>query len=396
MSTETELKTPASWTGVMAMAFGAFIFNTTEFIPIALLSDIGTSFAMPATDVGVMITVYAWIVALASLPLMLLTRRFERKKLLLGLFALFTAGHIVSVFAWSFPVLMISRISIAVTHAIFWSITASLVVRIAPLGKKHKALSLLVLGTTMAMVMGIPLGKLVSQYFGWRTSFALITVCAVATGLVMLKALPALPSQNTGSLSSLPVLAKRKNLMILFAFTTLIVTAHFTAYSYIEPFALKIAGFSPESTTLLLLCYGAAGFLGSFLFSRLFPKHPKTFFLAAISLIGLCMLLLLPLSGSTAGLNLLALFWGTGIICVSLAMQAKILNFAADATDVAMSIASGLYNVGIGGGALLGQILITRFGLTNIGFIGATLALAAFLLAVALVKRPDFNTQEHS
>ncbi len=83
-----------------------------------------------------MITVYAWVVFLGSLPLMLLTAKVERKKLLLSIFALFIVSHILSVVAWNFWVLLISRIGIALAHAIFWSITASLVIRVAPKDKK--------------------------------------------------------------------------------------------------------------------------------------------------------------------------------------------------------------------------------------------------------------------
>lgn len=386
--------TRPSWPGIIAMAFAAFIFNTTEFIPIALLSDIGAGFGMAPTDAGIMITVYAWIVALASLPLMLLTRKIERRRLLLGLFALFILCHIVSVFAPNFTVLLISRAGVAVAHAVFWAITASLVTRIAPLGKKHKALSMLVIGTTMAMVLGIPLGKIVSQFFGWRTTLALIAACAAFTGLVIAKSLPRLESENTGSLKSLPLLAKRPSLMMLFGLIVLIVTAHFTAYSYIEPFSLTVAGFSPEQTTALLLSYGTAGFFGSYLFSRFFARSVRTFFLASCALTGSAMLLLYPLSGSFYALSLLCLAWGVGIISLTLAIQAKILNLASDATDVAMSIASGLFNIGIGGGALLGQILSGRFGLANIGYWGAALALAALVLVCLLGRRADFNRSE--
>ena len=364
------------WVSVCALAVGAFIFNTTEYIPIALLSDIGQSFGKPATEVGMMITVYAWIVALLSLPLMLMTKNIERRKLLLMLFALFALFHALSFFSWNFNILLVSRIGIALTHAVFWSITASLAVRLAPAGKTNQALGLLSTGTVLAMVLGIPLGRVVGQYFGWQLSFLLIGVCAAGVMLVLAKNLPALPSQNTGSLSSLPSLFKRRNLMLLYAMTVLIITAHFTAYSYIEPFVLQVGGFKAEQVTIVLSLYGLAGFAASYLFGKWFAKSQRLFMLGAVAVILLSALLLLPFASFPYAVYALVFIWGVAIVIVSLGMVSKVLAFASDATDVANSIYSGLYNVGIGGGALLGHYVTVWFGLSNIGIAGALLAAA--------------------
>lgn len=377
------------WVSVCALAVGAFIFNTTEYIPIALLSDIGQSFDKPATEVGMMITVYAWIVALLSLPLMLMTKNIERRKLLLMLFALFALFHALSFFSWNFNILLVSRIGIALTHAVFWSITASLAVRLAPTGKTNQALGLLSTGTVLAMVLGIPLGRVVGQYFGWQLSFLLIGVCAAGVMLVLAKNLPALPSQNTGSLSSLPSLFKRRNLMLLYAMTVLIITAHFTAYSYIEPFVLQVGGFKAEQVTIVLSLYGLAGFAASYLFGKWFAKSQRLFMLGAVAVILLSALLLLPFASFPYAVYALVFIWGVAIVIVSLGMVSKVLAFASDATDVANSIYSGLYNVGIGGGALLGHYVTVWFGLSNIGIAGALLAAAGLAVCGLLFKEQD-------
>ena len=377
------------WVSVCALAVGAFIFNTTEYIPIALLSDIGQSFGKPATEVGMMITVYAWIVALLSLPLMLMTKNIERRKLLLMLFALFALFHALSFFSWNFNILLVSRIGIALTHAVFWSITASLAVRLAPTGKTNQALGLLSTGTVLAMVLGIPLGRVVGQYFGWKLSFLLIGVCAAGVMLVLAKNLPALPSQNTGSLSSLPSLFKRRNLMLLYAMTVLIITAHFTAYSYIEPFVLQVGGFKAEQVTIVLSLYGLAGFAASYLFGKWFAKSQRLFMLGAVAVILLSALLLLPFASFPYAVYALVFIWGVAIVIVSLGMVSKVLAFASDATDVANSIYSGLYNVGIGGGALLGHYVTVWFGLSNIGIAGALLAAAGLAVCGLLFREQD-------
>lgn len=380
MNTIKQMQRRLSFLRVFAFALSAFIFNTTEFIPVALLSDIAQSFDMDVSHTGLMITVYAWIVSLMSLPFMLLTANLERKGLLIKLFFVFIISHILSVFAWDFWVLLISRIGIAFTHAIFWAITASLVIRVAPKDKKQQALGLLALGSALAMVLGLPLGRLIGQAVGWRITFAIIGFIAFIVMLMIWKLLPNLPSKNAGSFASLPMLVKRPALIGLYIATAIVIAGHFTSYSYIEPFMVQIAKMSAYTATLLLLIFGLSGVIASFLFGRIHPKHPNLFLLSGLLFIIFAQLLLLPLNENSALMFGTVFFWGVGISVISLALQMRVLQLAPDATDVATAIYSGIYNIGIGGGALIGNQIMNYYGLAEIGVAGALFVILGLII----------------
>ncbi|EJI1509934.1 sugar transporter [Salmonella enterica subsp. enterica serovar Kentucky] len=383
-----------AWLRVVTLAIAAFIFNTTEFVPVGLLSDIAESFHMQTAQVGIMLTIYAWVVAVMSLPFMLLTSQMERRKLLICLFVLFIASHVLSFLAWNFTVLVISRIGIAFAHAIFWSITASLAIRLAPAGKRAQALSLIATGTALAMVLGLPIGRVIGQYFGWRTTFFAIGMGALITLLCLIKLLPKLPSEHSGSLKSLPLLFRRPALMSLYVLTVVVVTAHYTAYSYIEPFVQNVAGLSANFATVLLLILGGAGIIGSLVFGKLGNRHASSLVSIAIALLVVCLLLLLPAAESEAHLAILSIFWGIAIMVIGLGMQVKVLALAPDATDVAMALFSGIFNIGIGAGALVGNQVSLHWSMSAIGYIGAIPACAALVWAVLIFRKWPVTLEE--
>ena len=367
---------------VILLAFAGFVFNTTEFLPVALLSDIANSFHIPVEQAGLMITLYAWIVSLMSLPFMLMTAKLERRSLLIKLLIVFVASDVLSVLAWDFWVLLLSRIGIAFTHAIFWSITTSLAVRVAPKDKKAQAIGLLAMGSALAMVLGLPLGRVIGQFLGWREAFGIIAFLAFCILLLLYRFLPHLASRNAGSLSSVPSLFKRPLLVGLYALTILIISAHFTAYSYIEPFIIRVGGMTDGVATAILLIFGLSGVTASLLFNRFHRFGPEKFLLTSMAILVSSLVLLLPFSHSEFSMYLLAFVWGVGISGIGLSLQVRVLQLAPDATDVAMAIYSGLYNIGIGGGALFGNQVMQHLGLANIGFSGAAFAAMGLLLFI--------------
>jgi len=365
------------WLPVISLAFAAFVFNTSEFAPVGLLKGIAGSFSMHIADTGLMITVYAWVVSLVSLPAIFIFSQTERRRLLIGVFILFVVSHVLSALAWNFTVLMISRFGVALAHAVFWAITAAMVMRVAPAGKKTQSVSLLIAGSALASILGLPVGRMVSEWFSWRMTFLLIGFVAALILLVVWRVMPVLPSHNAGSLKSLPSLMRRPALVGLYILVLLTVTAHFTAYSYIEPLVQDVMKFPGSFTTSLLFVYGLAGLAGTLVFSRLYGRFPLGVLFTAIGVMAVAMSVLLPAAGHQGWISLICACWGLGITCVTLAGQLKILELAADATDVATAMFSGIYNIGIGGGALVGSQIIIYSGLEYVSYSGAFLGIIA-------------------
>lgn len=365
------------WLPVISLTFSTFIFNTSEFIPIGLLSDIASDFAITESKAGMLITVYAWIVALASLPLMLAFSKTENKKLMLSIVALFIASHVLSGISTSYYMLMLSRAGVACAHAIFWSIVTPLAVRVAPEGRRSTALSLIVTGSSVAMIVGLPLGRAVGLLVGWRATFLLIAALSAIVFIILAASLPKTPSDNDVSIKSLPALLRTPGLRGIYLLTVIIITGHYTSYSYIEPFLAQVAGMSNTLITIVLSIFGIVGIIGSYFFAKYFDRHQFTFIRFAVVGISIFTLLLLPSAIDTATVILICILWGLAINSYNLSFQSEILQVAPHGTAIAMSIYSGIYNVGIGAGALVGGNVCSYMGISNIGFVGGAIGLVA-------------------
>lgn len=378
------------WIPLAGLTCAAFVFNTSEFIPIGLLTDIANDFEISESKAGMLITVYAWVVALMSLPLMLLASKMEFRKLLLSIVGLFIVSHLFSAASSSYGMLMCSRIGVACAHAIFWSITPPLAVRIAPEGRRSAALSIIMAGTSVAMVIGLPLGRIIGLHTGWRTTFFCIAAVTFAIFLLLTAVFPTVPVRNHVSLKSIPSLLRQKNLMAVYVTTVILVTGHYTGYSYIEPFLGQVARMSNGMVTLTLMIFGFVGMIGSFIFAKYYPVRPLR--LIELSIFGIVVVLLWMRFAAYNPYTavLLCVFWGIAIVVFNLAFQAKIIEYAPQATSVAMSVYSGIFNLGIGTGALAGGIVCSSFSLHFIGYFGGLIALSAAIYYI-MEAQPVFK-----
>ena len=375
---------PKYFLPLIGLAVSAFVFNTSEFMPIALLTDISASFGKTPAETGIMITAYAWVVGVLSLPLMLAVTRMQPRRLLLAVLALFAAGQIGSGLATSFAMLMVARVAVACAHAIFWSITAPFATRLVTREHQPFALSCVATGSAIAMIFGLPIGRLIGLALGWRKTFFCIAAVTLAAFLYLWRVFPQLSEGGAPfETRDLPALVRDPLVFGIFFLAVTFATGYFTIYSYIEPYLGTVAGFSPDAITATLMALGVFGFLGSVLFSRLYGTHRRFCLLFGSVGIVVCALLYVPAAALAPVLALVCLALGTISTLFNITMQAELLAATSRAAaPVATSIYSGLFNVGIGSGTALGSYVASVGHLPTIGLAGAAIAALAAVYCI--------------
>lgn len=371
------------WLPLIGLTFAVFVFNTSEFMPIGLLTDIATDLNISEARAGLLISVYAWVVAIMSLPLMIMVSKMELKRLLLSIIALFVVSHVASAFAEGYNTLMLSRIGVACSHAIFWSIAPPLAVRTVPDGKRALGLSTIATGSSVAMVVGLPLGRVVGLYVGWRMTFLSIAIISALIFIFIAVVFPKLQSRGKFAFKQLPALLHNRVLVGVFIMSVLFATAHYTGYSYIEPFLGKVASMSPDVVTLVLIVFGASGMLGSISFSKYYMANRRRFMLVMTLGPALCLLLLQVAAASLLSVVVVCIMWGAMATAFNIAFQDNTIRFAPEnATSIGMSIFSGIFNLGIGSGAYVGGLVVSHLSIDYIGYAGGIIGLIATLYLV--------------
>lgn len=375
------------WLPLIGMTIAAFIFNTSEFMPIGLLTDIAQTFHITQTTAGTMITIYSWAVMLLSLPLMILASKYSYKKILLTTLFLFALGQGISAIAFSFPLLIIGRLVVACAHAIFWSIASVVAVRLVHEDKREFAMSMIVTGTSVAMIVGLPLGRMIGLLIGWRITFLMVGIISVLLLIFQTIYLPKLQTTQAFTLNELPDLLKNKQLITIYGISLLFASAYYTAYSYIEPFLAQVAKLSNNSITLVLSLFGVAGIGGSYLFSKFYNLNRKRFILISLFCLTIVLFVLKPSTASIITLLLICVVWGMSSTAFNVACQSETILVTNEQTSsIAMSIFSGIFNLGIGLGSFIGGQTINILNIQSIGYIAGIIGILSVIFYITRYK----------
>ncbi|WP_328503455.1 MFS transporter [Streptomyces sp. NBC_00457] len=361
---------------LLALAVGAFGIGTTEFVMMGLLPDVADDLHISLPDAGHLVSAYALGVVIGAPLLAAVTARMPRRRVLIGLMALFVAGNTLSAFAPDYDWLLAARFLSGLPHGAFFGVGAVVATNMASPERKARAVSLMFLGLTVANIAGVPVATLMGQSLGWRSTFLGVSVIGVLA-VVALALLVPRDGTHAPSAGLRGELAALKSLPVWLALGTTVAGfgALFAAYSYITPMLTDSAGYADSSVTLLLALFGVGATAGNLLGGRLADRSMRaTLFGGLISLAAV--LALFPVLMRTAwSAPVAVVLLGTAAFVTSSPLLLMVMEKASSAPSLASSANQAAFNLANAGGAWIGGLaLAAGFGVTSPALAGALLA----------------------
>ncbi len=371
--------------GLLSLALASCLAVTTEMLPVGLLPAIGQSFQVTDSVTGLLVSLYAVMVASLAVPLTLATTRFARKPLLLTTLLCYAISNAIVALAPTFAVLAAGRAIGGVTHALFFSLCIGYVPRLVTGAQVGRALTIATGGATAGFIIGVPLATSLGTALGWRASFGGLAALSVLTLVLVAKLLPAVtnetPARRTQSQRGRTILA------MVVTSNALTYLGQFTLYTFVSVLFLA-AGARPALIGPLLLLCGVCGLAGLAYTAKNLDRHPRrttfvtlTLSIAAILALGAGFPMLVPVIAAAAAWN--GVFGGVPSI-----YQACAVRTHAVTPELAGAWVNASANFGIAGGAAIGAALLPHTGLTSLAWVSAALIGAG--LAVSMLARRAF------
>ncbi|MGR4894748.1 MFS transporter [Stenotrophomonas sp. LARHCG68] len=345
---------------LLALALAGFITILTEALPAGLLPQMAQGLAVSEAWVGQTITVYALGSMIAAIPLTTATQGMRRRALLLAAIAGFALTNAVTTFSSNLVLTMLARFGAGVSAGLLWALLAGYATRMVPASQKGKAIAIAMVGTPLALSLGIPAGTLLGQVLGWRTCFGIMSVLAVLLMAWVRLRLPDFPGQDNGRRASLRQVftlpGVRPVLFVVLAY----VLAHNILYTYIAPFLAR-AGMAAR-TDLVLLVFGSASLFGIVGVGLWIDHHLRLLTLASTGLFATAALALGVLGDMPVVVYAAVAIWGLAFGGAATLFQTALATAAGAAADVAQSMLVTTWNLAIAGGGLIGGVLLTHAG----------------------------------
>jgi predicted MFS family arabinose efflux permease len=376
------------WVGLLTLAGAIFVSVSSEFLPTGLLPEMAADLDVKLSTVGLLVTIFAGTVVVATTPLAIITRRYSRKPLLVVVLLVVALANTLAAFAPTFELLAGARVLGGLAHGLFWAVVAAYSAHLVPKHQLGRAVAITAGGGTAAFVLGVPVGTALGHALGWRFAFIVFAVIVVILAGLVLKFLPPVNHHvtlATGEIA-IPVYKDKslRGIIVLCVVIVIILTGQNLFYTYIAPWLTGVAGFPAESVAFLLFLFGGAGILGLVLAGFAADRFPKRGFAIGV-LVMVASISILALASSNGVVVVIAfVVWGVAFGGIPAMLQTRMLHTASFRTrDLAAALQTTAFNVGIGAGALFGGILLDETGIRTLPYIELIFIIVGLLASVA-------------
>ena len=368
---------------LLALAVSAFGIGTSEFIIMGLLPDLAHSFQVSIPKTGILVSGYALSVTLGSPLVALALSRMDRKRALLILMGMFLVGNALCALAPTFLLLLFARILTALCHGAFFGIGSIVASHLVPRSERAQAITLMFSGLTLANVLGVPAGTALGQAFGWRFAFWALVPIGLIAGLGLLRLVPHQPAEKLHLKHEFRA-ALRPQVQLVLALSTLSSVSLFCVFTYVAPILEQVTHLSPAAVTRVLVVFGVGITVGNLLGGRLADWKQMPVLLVGIVLLILIFLAMPFVELTVVPAVVMVFVWGCVHFATGSPLQARIVDQAKGAPNLASTLNQGAFNLGNALGASLGGIMLTA----GIGYRYLSLgsaAVASVALVVALI-----------
>ncbi|MGG7726368.1 MFS transporter [Klebsiella aerogenes] len=373
-----------AWLAVAALAVSAFSIVTSELAPVGMLSALANDLHQSQAGAGLAVTAYGWVAALAALLAGAIPARISRKALLIVLMLILAFSCLAATQSHTMQTFMTARMTGALAHGTFWALIGTVAVQLVPVDKLGLATSVIFAGVSAASVLGVPLSSFIADMVGWRQAFSAISLLSLATAVALLWTLPTLAAPQPLRLKVYVGIVKNPLLLSLFGATACIISAHFAAFTYLEPLLTQTRGIPTSTISALLLMSGLSGLLGNLIAGKLIDRHIRVLIMTSLLLSAGALGMLSIRGGSALPVWFVAVLlgvWGAGMAIVFVGLQTWLLRSAGEATQPASAIYVAIFNTAIGTGALVGGLVSAKLGLSSLPLLAAV----AMICGMALV-----------
>ncbi|NXY93320.1 MFS transporter [Streptomyces sp. BR123] len=376
---------------LLALAIGAFGIGTTEFVIMGLLPEVAADYGVSIPTAGYLASGYALGVVFGAPLMTVLGTRIPRKRMLMLLMGLFVAGNVLSALAPVFSAMLAGRVVASLAHGAFFGIGAVVAAELVAPEKKAGAIAMMFTGLTVANVVGVPLGTLVGQTFGWRTTFLLVAALGLLGLLGIARLVPEPPRPEGVRIRHELAAFKNVQVLLAMAMTILGFGGVFAAITYITPMMTEVAGFADSSVTWILVLFGLGMVAGNFVGGRFADRALMPMLYASLGALALVLALFTLTAHSKAGAAVTVVLIGALGFATVPPLQKRVLDQAAGAPTLASAVNIGAFNLGNALATWLGGIVIAAgYGWTAPNWVGAAMAGSALVLALVsgALERP--------